>query len=155
MSYGLKFHLKYTILVECVYEMASSCNPAVLPTMKSYEDGLPIPTVKCNTIGAQIPLPTQGTFSFKSLEHDLFMETRPNVIRPIPLDMPGGQCNFSYVPYQRQLFTSSNVYLNCPIWRRPLEPELRIVNDEYRQSRYDGITDAHRLIFEDMRELNK
>ena len=138
----------------------SSCNPVVLPTRKCDEKGIPIPTVVCKTIGGGVnPLPTQGTFSFQSRDHDIFMETRPKVIKPIPMDMPGGQCNFNYSLYsptiQPQLFTSSNVYLNCPIWSRPLEPMIRVINDDYRKSRYDSIDDVHRIIFEDMQYMNK
>jgi hypothetical protein len=136
--------------------LAAKRLPVVLPTQKCSEKGIPIPTVLCKTIGSGgNPLPTQGTFSFHSRDHDIFMETRPKVIKPIPMDMPGGQCNFNYNLYTPQLFTSSEVYLNCPIWRQPLQPMIQVINDDYRKSRYDSIDDVHRIIFEDMRDMNK
>lgn len=114
----------------------------------------------------------KNSFAFKSRAHEVFMETRPKVVVPIPLDMPGGCGNLNYSLYRPQLFTSSNVYLNCPIWQipgslenigptgitssqGPLEPVIRTLNDEYRESRLEYFDSAYRIIREDMRDMNK
>ena len=99
--------------------------------------------------------PTQGTFSFTATEHDVFMLTRPKTVKPIPLDMPGGCGNLNYSLYRPQLFTTSNVYLDCPIWRRPLETKTEKHMTEYMDNRWNAFDNAYRIIFEDMREMNK
>ena len=99
--------------------------------------------------------PTQGTFSFTFPAHNIFMQTRPQIIKPIPLDMPGGCGNLNYSLYRPQLFTNSNIYLDCPIWRRPLETKTEKHMTEYMDNRLNAFDDAYRIIFEDMREMNK
>lgn len=114
----------------------------------------PRPTNSQESI-ATIPKQVHGEFLFKSRAHEIFMETRPKIVVPIPLDMPGGCSNLNYSLYRPQLFTNSNVYLNCPIWHRPLEPIIRTLNDDYRESRREYFNNAYRIILEDMRDMNK
>ena len=137
--------------------MSSRCNPSILPSIiKNYDEQIIVVNCDNNPTSKLITQPTRGTFSFLSNDGEIFMKTRPVVIKPIPMDIqPEGPCNFNFKRYAPQLFTSSNIYLDSPIWRRPLENTFRINNLDYRRARYDGIYDIHRLILEDMKEMNK
>ena len=89
-------------------------------------------------------------FPLNSLEIQTYLATKPVVIKPKPLDSTNGCSNLNYTLYANRLFTSSNIYLDSPIWHQPI-----IDMPSYQESRINNINGINRLILEDMRELSK
>jgi len=86
----------------------------------------------------------------KFYDLDIYMATRPKRIIPLPIDYPQvcASNNLNYKLYQKQLTTSSNNYLNSPIWNKP-------VSRSYDIKQRSFINGTNRIILEDMQELNK
>ena len=81
--------------------MSSRCNPSILPSIiKNYDEQIIVVNCDNNPTSKLITQPTRGTFSFLSNDGEIFMKTRPVVIKPIPMDIqPEGPCNFNFKRY--------------------------------------------------------
>jgi hypothetical protein len=85
----------------------------------------------------------------KFYDLDTYLATRPKRIIPLPINYPqGASNNLNFRLYQKQLTTSSNNYLNSPIWNKP-------VSRSYDIKQRNFINGTNRIILEDMQELNK
>lgn len=91
-------------------------------------------------------------YSFKSSkinDYETYLSTRPKKTFPLPLDFPNvcESNNLNYKLYQERLTTSSNVYLNSPIYNKP-------VSRSYYNMQKKFINGSYKIVLQDMQELN-
>lgn len=92
-------------------------------------------------------------YATKFTEYNTYLSTKPNIINPIPLNIKNGCNTLNYKPFQLKLNTNSDIYLNNPIWHKPLQTSYLELNNNYFKSRINNIDNIQKIIYEDIKEL--